>query len=152
MKNTIIIILILLVVGGGIYYITSNSNSSLTPTDNSKIYTPPATNNPSTNPSTPTPAPPVSKTPPASKPSSVSVNIKNFSFDSSTLNVKIGTKVTWVNNDNVSHTVTSDFGNLLSSGTLSPGQSFSFTFNNAGSINYHCAIHPMMKGSVVVGN
>ncbi len=85
-------------------------------------------------------------------PSNVKVSIKNFSFSPQTLTVKTGTKVTWTNNDSVPHTVTSDSDNLLNSGTISPGQSFSFTFTNTGSANYHCSIHPMMKGVVVVQN
>lgn len=82
--------------------------------------------------------------------SNITVNIKNFSFNPSTLTVKSGTKVTWVNNDSAPHTITSDTGSLLNSQTLSSGQSFSFVFNNSGSENYHCNIHPSMKGGVIV--
>lgn len=83
-------------------------------------------------------------------PKASSISIKNFSFSPATLAIKTGTKVTWINDDTVSHTVTSDSGNLLNSGTLSPGQSFSFTFTDTGAVNYHCSIHPMMKGKIVV--
>jgi plastocyanin len=38
----------------------------------------------------------------------------------------------------------------LNSGTLTPGQSFNFTFTSSGSVNYHCSIHPTMKASIVV--
>lgn len=79
------------------------------------------------------------------------VSMKNFLFNPSTVTVKPGVKVTWINNDVVAHTVTSDMGGLLDSPALSPGQSFSFTFTDTGSVNYHCAIHPTMKGAVVVG-
>jgi len=125
MKKTIIIIAIALIIGFGIYYISSNNNSRLTPASN---------------------------TPSTLAPESISVNIKNFSFNPSTLTIKTGAKVTWVNNDAVSHTVTSDDGNLLDSRNLSPGQSFSFVFTNSGAVNYHCEIHPTMKGIVVVEN
>lgn len=103
------------------------------PTDASKTSTPPVSNTPNTLPA-----------------ANVTVSIKNFSFNPSSLTVKTGTKVTWVNNDTVPHTVTSDLGVLLKSPTLSPGQSFSFMFANAGSFGYHCSIHPMMKGMIVV--
>lgn len=144
MKKTIIIILVLVVVGIAAYYMfgknSSNNYVSPTPT-NSGIYTPTPTATPEIS---------VSSTPKATVGASVTVDIRNFSFNPATLNIKTGTKVTWVNNDSVSHTVTSDSGSLLNSPTLSPGQSFSFTFNNAGTINYHCSIHPMIKGDVVV--
>jgi plastocyanin len=58
--------------------------------------------------------------------------------------------VTWTNNDSVAHTVTSDSNGLLNSPTLSPGDSYSFTFPNSGSTNYHCNIHTMMRGTVIV--
>ena len=90
---------------------------------------------------------PVSATPATS---TVSVSIQGFAFNPQTLTIKAGTKVTWTNNDTVSHTVTSDSGNLLNSPSIAPGQSFSFTFTDAGTVNYHCAIHPMMTGSIVV--
>ena len=125
MKKTTIIIAIVLIISFGIYYISSNNNSRLTPASN---------------------------TPSTLAPESISVNIKNFSFNPSTLTIKTGAKVTWINNDTVSHTVTSDDGNLLDSRNLSPGQSFSFVFTNSGAVNYHCNIHPTMKGIVVVEN
>lgn len=124
MKKTIIIIVALAVVGFGIYYIVSK----------------------------PTPVVPVSNNLTASTTENI-ISIKNFSFNPSTLTVKAGTKVTWINNDNVSHTVTSDTmdpGNFLNSGILSPGQSFSFIFTSPVSVGYHCNIHPMMKGDVII--
>lgn len=79
----------------------------------------------------------------------MSVSIQGFAFSSSALTVKKGAKVTWTNMDAAPHTVTADNG-AFGSATLSQGQSFSFTFNTAGSFSYHCAIHPMMKGVVSV--
>lgn len=83
---------------------------------------------------------------------SITVEIKNFSYNPSPLNIKTGTKVTWINKDNAPHTITSVSGNLLNSPTLSKEQSFSFTFTNPGTINYYCTFHPMMKGSVDITN
>lgn len=122
MKKVIITIAVIAVVGFGIYYIASK----------------------------PAPAVPVSNTSTSVAPENIAVSIKNFSFNPSTLTVKTGTKVTWVNDDNVSHTVTSDSGNLFDSKTISPGQTFSFIFTDIGSASYHCAIHPMMEGNVIV--
>ncbi len=83
---------------------------------------------------------------------SSAVAIQNFSFIPASLTVKTGTKVVWTNSDSVSHTVTSDVGGILDSSTIAPGQSFSFTFTKSGSVAYHCAIHPGMKGTVTVEN
>ena len=76
----------------------------------------------------------------------------NLAFNPATLTVKAGTKVTWTNNDSVLHTVTSDSGGVLGSTNIPPGQSFSFTFTAPGTVSYHCAVHPSMKGSVTVTN
>ena len=76
--------------------------------------------------------------------------IKGFSFQPDVLKVKVGTKVTWTNDDTVAHTVTGDT-NSFASGELRPGSSFSFTFTRPGTYAYHCSIHPSMHGSVVIG-
>jgi plastocyanin len=51
--------------------------------------------------------------------------------------------------DSVNHTVVADAGGFGSS-TLSSGESFSFTFETAGSYAYYCSIHPEMTGTVTV--
>ena len=152
MKKAIIAIVILLIVGFGIYYVVSQNSTYQAPAENSNTYYPPATDNTQNNVVTPPVVQPTTPTPTPTTPASLSVNIKGFAFSPSALNIKKGTKVTWTNNDTVAHTVTSDSGNLLNSSTISPGASFSFTFTSAGSVSYHCALHPMMKGSVVVSN
>jgi plastocyanin len=65
------------------------------------------------------------------------------------LNVAAGTTVTWMNNDTVAHTSTSDALGW-NSGIVAPGGQFSFVFPAAGTFSYHCAIHPGMVGTVVV--
>jgi plastocyanin len=81
----------------------------------------------------------------------MTVSIQNFAFQPATLSVPVGTTVTWTNNDMVAHTSTSDSG-VWNSGTLAPGQSYSYTFTQAGSFPYHCMIHPFMHGAIVVGS
>lgn len=78
------------------------------------------------------------------------VSIQDFFFSPAQINVQPGTTVTWVNRGNAPHTVTADDGSFDSE-TLRPGQSFSHTFRNPGTISYHCEIHPFMMGSVTVG-
>ena len=82
--------------------------------------------------------------------SSNSVEISNFAYSPQEVTVKVGDTVTWTNMDSAIHTVTSDNGNELDSATLSQGDTYSHTFESAGTYDYHCTIHPYMKGKVVV--
>lgn len=78
-----------------------------------------------------------------------SVNIVNFAFTPGTLNISVGTTVTWTNSDSVTHHIASDTG-VFDSGDMSQNATYSFTFNNAGTFPYHCAIHTYMKGTIIV--
>jgi len=84
--------------------------------------------------------------------SSVVVEIRNFAFTPENITVALNTTVVWRNNDSVAHTVTTLSGMPVSfdSGTLSPGQSFTYTFNLSGTYRYYCMIHPFMLGNVTV--
>jgi plastocyanin len=82
--------------------------------------------------------------------SSSSVTIEDFDFDPPDVAIQPGDTVMWVNRGNTPHTVTSDDG-LFDSEVLNPGESFMFTFPEAGTFSYHCEIHPFMTGSVTVG-
>jgi plastocyanin len=80
------------------------------------------------------------------------VAIQNFAFAPQTLTVKVGTKVTWTNNDSAPHTVTSTDGpstsasttGLFDSGQMASGDAFSFTFTEAGTYYYVCTLHATM--------
>ena len=72
-----------------------------------------------------------------------------MAFSPSTITVPINTTVTWTNNDDSPHTVTSALGSF-DSGSLGYGETFSFTFSAAGTYHYSCSIHSSMLGSVVV--
>jgi plastocyanin len=79
------------------------------------------------------------------------VSIKDFAFSPVNISVKAGTKVTWTNNDSAPHTVTETDGKTgPSSGNLSNGDSYSFTFTKPGIYHYDCSIHPNMTGTVTV--
>jgi plastocyanin len=77
------------------------------------------------------------------------VKIDNFSFGPATLTVAVGTTVTWVNHDDIPHTVVSTDG-AFKSKVLDTDEKFSFTFSKAGAYPYFCSIHPKMTGKVVV--
>ncbi len=72
--------------------------------------------------------------------------IKDFAFNPQSVTVKAGTKVTWTNLDDVNHVLKSNFFEQ----TLYPGDSYSYTFNQTGTYNYSCLIHPSMKGTIIV--
>jgi plastocyanin len=69
-------------------------------------------------------------------------------FRPATVTVARGTRVRWVNRDNVSHTTTSNSG--IWATTLSPGERFARRFRRAGEFNYRCTIHSGMTGTIVV--
>ena len=75
------------------------------------------------------------------------INIQNFAFTPNEITIKAGDTVTWINNDNAPHTVTSDEFN---SGNLNPEQSFLHTFLEPGTYDYHCNFHSGMKGRIIV--
>ena len=79
------------------------------------------------------------------------ITIDNFAFKPAELTVKAGTKVTWVNHDDVPHTATSSAKpRAFDSGTLDTDDKFSHVFNQPGTYEYFCAVHPHMKGRVTV--
>ena len=79
----------------------------------------------------------------------VKVDIKAFMFGPKDLNVAVGTKVTWVNDDEIPHTV-AQIHKLFRSGALDTGDSYSWVFNTPGEYEYFCALHPQMLGKIVV--
>jgi len=79
----------------------------------------------------------------------VNVKIANFTFSPQRLTVKAGTTVTWINEDDIPHTVNAS-SQAFKSGALDTDQKFSFTFATPGSYQYFCALHPHMTGTIVV--
>lgn len=77
---------------------------------------------------------------PAPAGKTASLEMRNFAFNPSTLQVTVGTKVTWTNADSVSHSTTSDTG-IWDSGLLGNGASFSYTFTQAGTYPFYCKPH-----------
>lgn len=81
--------------------------------------------------------------------STLRVTIDNFIFGPTTLTVAPGTTVTWTNQDDTLHTVTS-VTKLFASPGLNSGESFSYTFATPGTYPYFCALHPHMTATVIV--
>jgi plastocyanin len=83
-------------------------------------------------------------------PKTVEIKIDNFSFGPMTLTVPAGTTVTWINNDDVPHTVVSEDTKTFKSKALDTGDKFSYAFNKPGKYPYFCSIHPKMVAEIVV--
>ena len=77
------------------------------------------------------------------------VKIENFTFEPQVLTVPVGTKVTWVNDDDIPHLVAEKDGKFRSA-ALDTNDTYSETFSTPGTIEYYCAIHPHMTGKIVV--
>ncbi|MGC2712725.1 MAG: cupredoxin family copper-binding protein [Pseudolabrys sp.] len=77
------------------------------------------------------------------------VKIDNFTFNPQQVTVKAGHTITWVNHDDIPHTVTSQT-QAFRSKALDTDDKFSFTFATPGTYPYFCALHPQMTGTIVV--
>lgn len=119
-KTLIAIIAVAIVIVGSIYYLSRNNYGG--------------ENNP-----TPT----TTQTPQGSS----QISIKNFAFNPAELSINKGATVIWINKDPTTHRIS---GNGFQSMDLTNSRSYSFTFNNSGTYDYICSIHPGMKGKVIV--
>ena len=79
----------------------------------------------------------------------VPVTIDNFVFEPERLTVKAGTTVTWINRDDIPHTVVAK-DRLFKSKVMDTDESYSFTFSTPGEYAYFCSLHPHMTGTIVV--
>lgn len=86
----------------------------------------------------------------AAKPGPSSVSIAEFLFGPETIKVKTGQPVTWTNVDDSPHQVTITKGQSLRTAVMLKGQTATLTFNEAGTIDYICGLHPNMKGKIEV--
>ena len=77
------------------------------------------------------------------------VMIDNFVYRPVPLTVKIGTTVTWINHDDIPHTVDSTQGKFKSA-ALDTDDKFEFRFTEAGEYPFYCRIHPKMTGKIIV--
>lgn len=78
------------------------------------------------------------------------VSLKDIQFGPSEVTVSVGDTVTWTNEDSVDHDVTADSFSSGEAGGLAGGDTFEHTFDEAGTFDYVCTVHPGMEGTVVV--
>ena len=77
------------------------------------------------------------------------ISIDNFNFTPSTLTVPVGTKVTWINHDDVPHIIMNTDKRFVSP-VLDTDQQFSYKFIAPGTYTYYCSIHPKMTAKIIV--
>jgi plastocyanin len=93
---------------------------------------------------------------PGTKDVSITGVYQDNSFEPNSIEINAGESVTWTNNDNEIHDITSGneeeegMGQEFVSGTLSTGKSFSHTFDRPGTYPYFCSFHESMTGEVIV--
>jgi plastocyanin len=78
------------------------------------------------------------------------VSEEGIAFNPGEVTVAVGETVTWTNNDSVAHDVTADSFSSGDPGGMAPGDTFEHTFDEAGTFDYVCTVHPGMEGTVVV--
>jgi len=105
---------------------------------------------------TPAPTPAPAPTPTPNPPDATTVVIEilrengNMSFAPATASLQVGQQVRWHNADSTVHTATQDGGGF-DSGFLVPGAtSAPITITAAGTLRYHCTVHPGMVGALTV--
>jgi plastocyanin len=80
--------------------------------------------------------------------------VQDICYIPSSIITQKGKPITWVNQDSAFHSVTSGFygepTDLFDSGHLDPFESYSVTFDESGTYDYFCTLHPWMKGQVIV--
>ena len=76
------------------------------------------------------------------------VAVADNSFTPASVKAAVGETVTFENEGAIAHTVT---GDGFDSGSLAPGDTFTFKASEAGSFSYVCTFHPGMQGTIEVG-
>ena len=77
------------------------------------------------------------------------IKIDNFAFVPAAVTVKAGTRVIWVNHDDIPHTIDSTEGKFRS-GALDTDDHFQFRFDEPGEYQFFCRMHPKMTGKIIV--
>jgi plastocyanin len=78
------------------------------------------------------------------------VSMQNLRFKPDHVQVAVGQKITWRNDENIGHDVKADSGASFASKTFNKDGTYSFTPTKAGTIKYECTLHPGMDGTIDV--
>ena len=80
----------------------------------------------------------------------VAISMKDFTFDPKDATVKVGQTVTWTNDDSAPHNAVDEKGGAFKSELFNKGETYEYTAEKAGKIEYVCTIHPGMDGTLTV--
>ncbi len=80
----------------------------------------------------------------------LTIAMKDFKFDPRNATVKIGQTVTWTNEDSAPHNAVDEKGGAFKSELFNKGETYEYTADKAGKIDYVCTIHPGMEGTLTV--
>lgn len=78
------------------------------------------------------------------------ISMQNLRFKPDHVQVAVGQKITWENDENIGHDVKADSGAKFASETFNKDGTYSFTPTTAGTIKYECTLHPGMDGTIDV--
>lgn len=79
----------------------------------------------------------------------IKIDIADYLYKPGTVSVPVGTKVTWINHDEVPHTI-ADRDKQFRSAALDTDESYAFTFTKEGTFQYFCTLHPTMVATITV--
>ena len=84
----------------------------------------------------------------------VEVEMQDSKFSPGVIEIMTGTEVIWKNSDSYSHTVTSgtrgEPAGIFDSGSITGGDTYSYTFEETGIYEYFCEFHEGMRGTIIV--
>lgn len=160
MNKAIIAVVAIIIIGGGVFALTkkdskdeSSAPSSNTSSQDSSEQSENSNKN-ELDPNDYTSGANIGETVDATDKSEVKISIDDNIYKTTYLKIKKGTKVTWTNEGNIRHDVSSDDSSPksgLASDLLGNGESYSFTFDEAGLYEYFCNPHPtQMRGVITV--
>lgn len=155
----VIVIMVIIVFGMAALYSILSGPSTPTPTGGATTVLqpeePPApvVNIPDNSVSTTT-EPAATTTPSSTQPAAdYEIIISGYAYSPNVLNIEKGEIVRWINKDAVRHDVVSRAGNELNSPLFGQDESYIHTFDEDGTYDYFCSVHPMMKtATVIVGD
>lgn len=84
------------------------------------------------------------------EPMTYEIEILNYAYSPTELEINVGDQVIWKNRDDTEHTITSIIDYELNSDFLARGEKFSHVFEKPGEFEYFCRAHPYMRGRIIV--
>lgn len=78
------------------------------------------------------------------------INIKDSSFSPVVLSISTGSSITFVNTTDFEHSIVSDDSSAILSGLMQRRTSYFYKKDTIGIINYHCGVHPTVKGTIIL--